>query len=73
MDQADRVKKGRPASQPPKPTPKRRSLMKILSEVKARLYGQSEAKRGGSGSDANLTPDPRTTHWPEPKIQGVCC
>jgi hypothetical protein len=47
--------------------------MKILPEVEARLYGQSEAKRGGSGPDANLTPDPRTTHKPEPKIQGVCC
>jgi hypothetical protein len=35
--------------------------MKILPEVEARLYGQSEAKRGGPGPDANLTPDPRTT------------
>jgi len=34
--------------------------MKILPEVEARLYGQSEAKRGGSGPDANLNPDPRT-------------
>jgi hypothetical protein len=35
--------------------------MKILPEVEACLYGQSQAKRGGSGPDANLTPDPHTT------------
>jgi hypothetical protein len=44
----------------PTQTPYQRSLMKILPEVEARLYGQTEAKRGGSGPDANLNPDPRT-------------
>ena len=43
--------------------------MKILSEVEARLYGQSEVKRGGSGPDANLTPDPRHPRSPKPEIQ----
>jgi hypothetical protein len=33
----------------------------ILQECSAPLYGQSESKRGGTGPDANLTPDPRTT------------
>jgi hypothetical protein len=45
--------------------------MKILAEVKARLYGQSETKRGGTGPAAKLNPDPRTTHSPR-KNQGVC-
>ncbi len=35
--------------------------MKILPEVEPRLYGQSETKRGGTGTAAKLTPDPRTT------------
>jgi hypothetical protein len=46
--------------------------MKILAEVEARLYGQSEAKRGGSGPAAKLNPDPRTTHKPNQKIRVVC-
>jgi hypothetical protein len=47
--------------------------MKILAEVKARLYGQSQAKRGGLGPDANLTPNPRTTHSrPKAEIREVC-
>jgi hypothetical protein len=46
--------------------------MKIIAEVKARLYGQSEAKRGGFGPDANLTPNPRIEHSPQPEVQGVC-
>jgi hypothetical protein len=29
-------------------------------------------KRGGSGTAAKLTPDPRTTHGPKLKVQGVC-
>jgi hypothetical protein len=29
-------------------------------------------KRGGSGTAAKLTPDPRTKHIPKPEIQGVC-
>lgn len=35
--------------------------MKILPEVKARLHGQSEAKRGESGPAGKLDPDPRDT------------
>jgi hypothetical protein len=46
--------------------------MRILTEVKARLYGQSEAKRGGSGPAAKLNPDPRTPHKPKQKVQVVC-
>jgi hypothetical protein len=46
--------------------------MKILAEVKARLYGQSEANRGGTGTRHQASPDPRTKHSPKPKIQGVC-
>jgi hypothetical protein len=44
----------------------------IVHEHDARLYGQSEAKRGGSGPAAKLTPDPRTTHIPKLEIQGMC-
>ena len=29
-------------------------------------------KRGGSGPASKLNPDPRTTHSPEAKMQGVC-
>jgi hypothetical protein len=46
--------------------------MKILAEVEPQRNGESEAKRGGPGSDANLTPDPRHPHSPKPEIQGVC-
>lgn len=46
--------------------------MKILAEVEARHYGQSEAKRGGSGPAAKLNPDPRTTHIPKQWVQVVC-
>jgi hypothetical protein len=30
------------------------------------------AKRGGTGPASKLTPDPRTTHNPKAKAQGVC-
>jgi hypothetical protein len=43
----------------------------IVHECSARLYGQSEAKRGGSGPAAKLNPDPRTTHNAQLKFQGV--
>ena len=46
--------------------------MKILPEVEARLYGQSEAKRGGSGTRHQASPDPHRPHSPKLKIQGVC-
>jgi hypothetical protein len=29
-------------------------------------------ERGGSGPASKLTPDPRTTHVPDRKVQGVC-
>jgi hypothetical protein len=45
--------------------------MKILPEVEARLYGQFETKRGGSGPASKLTPDPHTKHSPEAIVQGV--
>ncbi len=45
--------------------------MRILTEVKARLYGQPEAKRGGSGPAAKLNPDPRTTANPKQKSRVV--
>jgi hypothetical protein len=34
--------------------------MNSLPEVEPRLYGQSQAKRGGTGTAAKLTPGPRT-------------
>jgi hypothetical protein len=43
----------------------------ILAEAKARLYGQSETERGGSGPAAKLDPEPRTTHTPNTKGQVV--
>jgi hypothetical protein len=46
--------------------------VKILPEVEPRLYGQSEAKRGGTGPASKLNPDPRRPHIPKPQIQGVC-
>lgn len=45
--------------------------MKILPEVEPRLYGQPEAKRGGTGTAAKLTPDPRTTTHPYRKSRVV--
>jgi hypothetical protein len=29
-------------------------------------------KRGGTGTRRQASPDPRTTHSPRPKSQGVC-
>jgi hypothetical protein len=29
-------------------------------------------KRGGTGTAAKLTPDPRHPHSPKPQVQGVC-
>lgn len=52
------------------PTAKKGSKV-ILHERSARLYGQSEAKRGGSGPADKLTPDPHTTHKPKREVQ-VC-
>jgi hypothetical protein len=46
--------------------------MKILAEVKARLYGQSETKRGGTGTRRPASPDPHRPHSPKAKVQGVC-
>jgi hypothetical protein len=46
--------------------------MKILPEAEAQLYGRPEAKRGGTGTRRQASPDPRTAHGPKPKIQGVC-
>jgi hypothetical protein len=43
----------------------------ILQDCSARLYGQSEAKRGGAGPAAKLNPDPHTTHIPEAIVQVV--
>ncbi len=45
--------------------------MKILPEVEPGLYGQFEAKRGGSGPAAKLNPDPRTTANPKQKSRVV--
>jgi hypothetical protein len=44
----------------------------ILQQCSARLYGQTEAKRGGTGPAAKLNPDPRTPHKPKQKVQVVC-
>jgi hypothetical protein len=45
--------------------------MNSLPEVEPRLYGQSQAKRGGTGTAAKLTPGPRHPHNPKLAIQGV--
>jgi len=29
-------------------------------------------KRGGTGTYRQVSPDPRTTHVPDRKVQGVC-
>jgi hypothetical protein len=44
----------------------------ILQQCSARLYGQTEAERGGTGPAAKLNPDPRTPHKPKQKVQVVC-
>jgi hypothetical protein len=64
-------KKGRAPTRP-EANPNPRSLMKILAEGKARLYGQSEAKRGGTGARLQASPAPPTTHIPKPEVQGWC-
>jgi hypothetical protein len=46
--------------------------MKILAEVKARLYRQSEAKRGGTGTHRQVSPDPRRLHSPKLESPGTC-
>jgi hypothetical protein len=46
--------------------------MRILPEVEARLQGQSQAKRGGTGTRRQASPDPRHPHSPKAKVQGVC-
>jgi hypothetical protein len=45
----------------------------ILANNGPRRNGEmSIEKRGGSGPAAKLDPDPRTTHSPKAKVQGVC-
>jgi hypothetical protein len=44
--------------------------MTIVHNCSARLYGQSEAKRGGTGPAAKLNPDPHMIHDPQ-ELQGV--
>jgi hypothetical protein len=47
--------------------------MKILPEVEPRRNGEFNVeKRGGTGTRRQASPDPRTTHSPNRKIQGVC-
>jgi len=43
----------------------------ILAEVEARLYGQPEARRGGTGTRRQASPAPRTAHIPEAIAQVV--
>jgi hypothetical protein len=70
----DSRKKGPP---PASPDPKRPLRLEkgsdvILQQCSARLYGQTEAKRGGAGPAAKLNPDPRTPHKPKQQVQVVC-
>jgi hypothetical protein len=44
----------------------------ILQDCSARLYGQSEAKRGGTGTRRQASPDPHRPHKPKQKVQVVC-
>jgi hypothetical protein len=46
--------------------------MNILPTVELPFYGQPEAKRGGTGTNRQVSPDPRTTHSPKALAQGVC-
>jgi hypothetical protein len=46
--------------------------MNSVPEVKARLYGLSEAKRGEPGTRLQASPDPHRPHSPKPEIQGLC-
>jgi hypothetical protein len=43
----------------------------IVQDCSARLYGQSETKRGGTGPASKLNPDPHMTHGPQEELQGV--
>jgi hypothetical protein len=45
--------------------------MKILAEVKAPLYGQSEAERGGTGTYRQVSPDPHITATLNGKLRVV--
>jgi hypothetical protein len=35
-------------------------------------YQRTAEKRGGAGTYRQVSPNPRTTHSPKPKIQGAC-
>jgi hypothetical protein len=70
----DSRKKGPPPASPDPNRPLRleKGSDVILQQCSARLYGQTEAKRGGTGPAAKLNPDPRTPHKPKQKVQVVC-
>jgi hypothetical protein len=57
---------------PNRPLPLEKGSDVILQQCSARLYGQTEAKRGGTRPAAKLNPDPRTPHKPKQKVQVVC-
>jgi hypothetical protein len=59
----DSRKKGPPPASPDpnRPLPLEKGSDVILQQCSARLYGQTEAKRGGFGPAGQLNPDPRTT------------
>ncbi len=44
----------------------------ILKLEPQRTGEMSVENRGESGTRLQASPDPRTTHSPKPKIQGVC-
>jgi hypothetical protein len=44
----------------------------ILNVEPQRIGEMSDQKRGESGTRLQASPDPRTTHGPKLKVQGVC-
>jgi hypothetical protein len=53
------------------PLPLKKGSDVIVQDCTARLYGQSEAKRGESGTRLQASPDPHRPHSPKLEIQGV--
>jgi hypothetical protein len=66
-----KVRKRASARSPRSQPPTKESALSI-QEFRAWLYGQTEAKRGGTEPAAKLNPAPRTPHKPKQKVQVVC-
>ena len=45
----------------------------MIANTEAQRIGEMRIeKRGGTGTYRQVSPDPRTTHVPDRKVQGVC-